>query len=358
LESREKLVPDKSNQVRGYEIDTEPEHSGKPSKEFESFEKFLEGGRRGAPLTNSISRAPMTRARLQSLILQGFGQSRGDDYIPWIRVTRGNAPRMSNHFVAVVSTQATPPHLLSDLEYCAARVASWLGADEIRAQFPLFPWAGHPHPMAGLDAKVDAALPATRGLLEIAQEAGIKHGTYIGSSGLPYVATTDLLITAGAPKAKRLVFWSVKPAEVMAEAKPGSRVLQRIRLEELYAQSVGGKHVVYDGTHVSVRLISNLEWLEPPRQERTDAFQTQARIAFVEQFNERGDREPLGQRIESAAEQAGMSTPDGQRHFRAAAWLGQLDIDLAQPVLMSRPTTCGGQTKKHALRIELLGEAE
>ncbi len=325
---------------------------------FESFEDFLEGARRGAPLTNSVGRAPMTRSRLQSLILQGFGQGRGDDYIPWIRVTRGHAPRMSGHFVAVVSTQATPLHLLSGLEYGAARVASWLGADEIRTQFPLFPWAGHPHPMAGLDARTDAALPETRGLLEIAHDAGIKHGTYVGAPELPYVATTDLVLARCTPKAQRLVFWSVKPAKVLAEAKPGTRVLQRIRLEELYAQSVGGRHVVYDGRQASDRLLANLEWLEPPRQERTDASQIQARSAFVEQFSVRGDREPLGERIENAAEQAGMSTTDGQRHFRAAAWLGQLDIDLTEPVLMSRPMTCGGLTKKRALQLELLGETE
>lgn len=300
----------------------------------------------------------MTRSRLQSLIVQGFGQGRGDDYIPWIRVTRGNAPRMSGHFVAVVSTQATPLHLLSGLEYGAARVASWLGADEIRTQFPLFPWSGHPHPMAGLDARIDATLPETRGLLDIAHEAGIKHGTYVGAPELPYVATTDLVIARRTPEVQCLVFWSVKPAKVTLEAKPGSRVLQRIRLEALYAQAVGGKHVVYDGTQASDRLLANLEWLEPPRQERTDTLQIHARGAFVEIFNERHDGEPLGQRIENAAKQAGISTPEGQRHFRAAAWLGQLDIDLFEPVLMSRPMTCGGSTRKRELQRELLGETE
>lgn len=265
---------------------------------FESFKEFLEGARRGAPLTNSVSRATMTRSRLQSLILQGFGQGRGDDFVPWIRVTRGNPPRASNHYVAIVSTQAKPLHLLSGLEYGAARVASWLGATEIRTQFPLFPWNDHPHPLAGLSARVDAGLPKTRGLLEIAYEAGIKHGTYVGSPELPYVATTDLLITLGEPNAQRLVFWSVKPAKVMASAGPQDRAKQRIRLEELYAHAVGGKHVVYDRSQVNDRLLANLEWLEPPRQERTDTTQIQARDAFVEHFNERGDGEELRERVD------------------------------------------------------------
>ncbi len=321
---------------------------------FESFDEFLEGALRGAPLTNSVGRAPMTRSRLQSLILQGFGQGRGDQYIPWIRVTRGNAPRMSNHFVAVISAQPLPLHLLSGLEYGAARVASWLGADEIRPQFPLFPWDGHPHPAAGLDAAADSALPRTRGLLDIARDAGIKHGCYVGAPDLPYVATTDLLIW----RHQRLHFWSVKPSEVLAKSKPESRVHQRIRLEALYADAVGGAHAVYDGSHVSDRLLANLEWLEPPRHERTAPEEVEARRKFVDRFNARGAEERLDARIEAAACDAAMPIAEGQRHFRAAAWLGQVDIDLTQPVLMSRPMTTGGAGTKRALQTELLGELQ
>lgn len=351
-------MPTKSKQVSGFGIEPKPQHPLKLDRAFETFERFIKGAPRGAWLTNSICQATMTLSRLQSLILQGFGQGRRDDYIPWIRVTRGNAPRMSNHFVASVSMQRRPLHLLSGLEYGAARVASWLGVEEIREQFPLFPWEGHPNPLAGLDVRADATLPRTRGLLEIAHEAGIKHGKYVGAPHLPYVATTDLLLTRRTRQARRLIFWSVKPAKVLAAAKPGSRVLQRIRLEQLYAKSVGGKHLVYDGSQVDDRLLANLDWLEPPRQERTDALQILARGAFVQQFNERDEPQPLSQRIERAAQQAGMSTPDGQRHFRAAAWLGQIDIDLTEPVLMSRPMTRGGLVKKRALQRDLLGEGE
>ena len=123
-------------------------------QKFQTYDEFMSGARKGARLTNSISRKAMTAGRLQALIRQGFGQGRGERYVPWIRVTRGNAPRKSNHVVAVTHVQSRPVHLLSRLEYRALRLAVWLGAIEVREQFPLWPWQGGPHPMAGLD--VDA----------------------------------------------------------------------------------------------------------------------------------------------------------------------------------------------------------
>jgi hypothetical protein len=51
-----------------------------------------------------------------------------------------------------------------------------------------------------------------------------------------------------------------------------------------------------------------------------------------------------------------MPLDTAQRHFRAAAWLGLIDIDLTEPVLMSRPMTTGGAAKKRALQVQLLGE--
>lgn len=300
----------------------------------------------------------MSRSRLQSLILQGFGQGRGEYYIPWIRVTRGNAPRKSNHFVAVVSTQSKALHLLSQLEHGAARVASWLGVCEIRTQFPLFPWAEHPHPLAGLNEACDAKLPKTRGLLELAAQAGISHGNYVGAPDLPYVATVDLALSVGSDGAQRLVLWSVKPAGLLTNSPSGSRMRQRIRLEALYAESIGAHHVVYDGSRVNDRLLANLDWLEPPRHERTDPEQVAARARFVSAFLPIDADAALGERIGRAAEASGLSTADGQRHFRAAAWLSELDIDLTLPVLMSRPMTTGGLAKQKALRNELLGDEQ
>lgn len=324
----------------------------------ETYEEFLTDAKRGRVLTNSIGKAPMTRSRLQSLILQGFGQGRGDDYQPWITVTRGNAPRVSSHIVAIGSIGSRPMHFLSTLEYQAGRVATWLGALEIRTQFPLFPWRGHPHPMAGLSSACDTSLPVMPGLLEIAYEAGISHGTFVGSPELPYVATSDLVVRFGACVHQQLTFWTVKPAAVLRAEKPGSRMRQRIELERLYAEKAGGRHVLFDGEQVSDTLTANLDWLEPPRHERTDAAEIERRSRFVHAFNSQAADIALRDRISGASSAIGADVVDGQRMFRAAAWLTEIDIDLRARVLMSAPMKGGGKSHKRMVYQQIAGEQQ
>lgn len=325
-------------------------------QKFETYSEFMADARKGRPLTNSIGRKAMTRAKLQSLIVQGFGQGRNDDYKSWITVTRGNAPRMSNHTIAMGSIGSRPMHFLSALEHRAGRVATWLGAQELRPQFPLFPWRGHPHPMAGLDQSYDASLPVMPGLLEIAHEAGIDHGGYVGSPDLPYVATSDFVARFGPTRKQQLTFWTVKPVGVLEAEKPGSRMRQRIELERLYAEKAGGRHVLFDGEQVSDTLTANLDWLEPPRYERTDAAEITCRGRFVEVFNAHDADIALRDRISSASTAIGVDIANGQRMFRAAAWLTDIDIDLRARVLMSAPMRSGGKAHKQAVYQEIVGE--
>lgn len=327
-------------------------------QKFETYDEFMCGARKGRTLTNSIGRKIMTLGRLQGLILQGFGQGRGEGYTPWIRVTRGNAPRKSNHVVAVTHLQARPLHLLSRLEYRAVRLAMWLGGVEVREQFPLWPWAGGPHPMAGLDEKRDHALPATPGLLAIAKKAGIRHGHFVGAPDLPYVATTDLVIRVGDAPNERLAFWSCKPAAVLADPKKGPAAKERIDLERLYARAVGAHHAVYDGTCEPGVLSANLDWLEPPRSEMNDAALTVGRAAFALAFNQTKSEYATESRIQAAAAALDMPLPLAQQHFRAAAWLGAIDVDLSFPIVMSRPLMTGGTQLKRQLFAQLMGGAQ
>lgn len=324
-------------------------------QEFETYDEFMCGARKGRPLTNSIGRKTMTVGRLQGLILQGFGQGRGEGYTPWIRVTRGNAPRKSNHVVAVTHVQVRPLHLLSRLEYRAVRLAVWLGAVEVREQFPLWPWAGGPHPMVGLDAERDGALPAMPGLLDIAKKAGIRHGHFVGAPDLPYVATTDLVIRVGDAPNERLAFWSCKPAAVLADPKKGPAAKERIELERLYARAVGAHHAVYDGTCEPGALSANLDWLEPPRSEMNDAALTVGRAAFALAFNKTNTEDATESRIQAAAAALDMPLPLAQQHFRAAVWLRTIDADLSFPIVMSRPLITGGTRLKRQLFAQLLG---
>ena len=308
-------------------------------------------------LSNSVTKSVMSYSRLYALIRQGFGQGRNDDYKPWIRVTKGNSSPDSNLHVSQVATQKRGLHLLAGTEFNSAHLAAWLGSLETREQFPLWPHSA-PHPLAGLHPERDKTLENTRGLLAIAAEAGIDHGTYVGTD-IPYVATTDLLLRIGEPPHDRLVFWSVKPLEKMLKGRASLRVLERLELERRYAISVGAIHRVINGTEMNESLIENLDWMMPLYSEFAGLLSPKNLQNFAAAFAEPAkQREPLQNCIAHARSDLKLSEKAGFDLFRGTTWLGMTDIDLSKPVLMTRPPTQGGAAQKELLREQLLGEAK
>ena len=305
-------------------------------------------------ISNSVSRTAMTWSRIERLVREGFGHGRDEDYVPWIRITRSLSSPVSHLTAAHTPVHARGIHLLSNLEDAAVRIAAWLGAQEIREQFPLFPWPGQ-HPMHGLDPDRDRTLGPAPALADIAREAGVELRRYVGSR-VPYVATTDLVLRIGDHPNDRLVFWSCKPQQAIDCPRDGARVAEVLDLERRYAAAIGCKHVVFTGDEVAPRLLSNLIWLEPPRSHLLTR-DGNARREFAAYFNEQDDDISIERRIELASELARIPRCDAHADFRTAAWLGLIDIDLTRPVLMSRPVVRGRAQTKGALREQLVGGA-
>lgn len=308
-------------------------------------------------LSNSVTKSVMSYARLYALIRQGFGQGRNDAYKPWIRVTKGNSSPHSNLHVSHVATQKRSLHLLAGTEFRYAELAAWLGSLETREQFPLWPHSA-PHPLAGLHPERDRTLANTRGLLAIADDAGIDHGNFVGTD-IPYVATTDLVLRIGEPPHDRLVFWSVKPLEKMLQGSASQRVLERLELERRYANSVCATHRVINGTEMNESLIENLDWLMPLHSEFADLLTPENLQTFAAAFAVPAkQRKPLQDCIAHARCELKMSEKAGFALFRGTAWSGLTDIDLSKPILMTRPPTQGGAAQKESMRQKLLGETK
>ena len=313
-------------------------------------------GKWRSKLSNSVTRRVMTLDRLYALIAQGFGQGRDEAYKPWIRVTRSLSSPKSNVFVAQVPIHERGLHLLAGTEYNAGQLASWLGALEVREQFPLWPSPSR-SPLWGLHPERDRTLVPAPGLLEIAADAGIDHGTYVGGN-IPFVATTDLVLRIGVPPNDKLVFWSVKPLEKIVRGKSAARIRERLELERRYAVAVGAHHGVIDGTEMTRSLVENLDWFRPLRSELLAFRKTQCIEDFAAAFEGLAvDGDPLRVCIDAAGEQCSIPPNRVQAFFRAATWLGLTDVDLGVSVLMTKPPTRGGGARKLQLRKALLGDA-
>lgn len=299
----------------------------------------------------AISRA-MTVERLARAISQGYGSGRYEEYKAWIRIRRKLSSPVSNLHAMRVPMYERSLQLLSGLEQKASNVLLWLGCREVREQYPLWPEA-HDHPLMGCQREIDARRRPVKGLLEICTEAGIKHGVYPGTR-IPFVATIDFAITLGAWDTERMVFWSCKPREVLDSAPNRQRMHERIEMEVLYAKSVGARHVLIDGTQFPDRLVAQLDWLRPLKEEIDVVVDKTVLGAYAASLMSVADDRSLVNAKGYAARMVKIDGDLAEAYFRAAAWQGLIDIDLAHEIQVWKPLRRDHGKLKSRLRALLL----
>jgi len=308
----------------------------------------------GARLQRRPGASPMTQDRLATAIRQGLGQGREAHYLPWIRVRRKLSSPVNNIYSVPVPLHERSLQLLSGQEFRAAAVALWLGCREIREQHPAWPHE-HDHPATGLDPQLDARYERVSGLAELARKAGIEHGTYPGTD-IPFVATIDFTLTVGGRREQRLVHWSCPDQHIADRTKKRvARMEQRLALERLYSQEVGAKHVVIQHTTFSRVLTANLDWLQPLRSELNGGLCQQRLKDFGARFMEIADSYTVSEAKARLAAQMKLDAEQRDAYFRGAAWLGAINVDMSQPIVMQLPLRQDITGIKARLRDELFG---
>lgn len=275
----------------------------------------------------------MTERKLVALRRNGRGAGDVEEYQPWIRVRRSLSSPVSNLYVWHTPLYARRGlHLLSGIERSAALAFLWLGATEIREQFPMWPDA-HSAPCFLPGLTEDRTIP---GLLEIADLAGIEHGVYPGTS-IPYVGTIDLMTLAGMASAQRLFAISCKPKDKLV-GDGSQRVNERLELERLYALELNATSIIFHEQSIPKQLATNLDWFMPTHSELL-AFRSSTRLAdFAGAFNLYADNDSIFNCRKRAAHATSLAdTAESHAHFRAAVWLGLIDMDLTRQVRLSRP---------------------
>src|ERR1022692_3946526 len=89
--------------------------------------------------------------KLAAAIQEGRGSGTADAYRPWIEVTRRTSSPYSNVSVVPVPHLTRLTHYLSRGEREFALFLWWLGAIDVREQYPLWPWE-HLHPRTQIGA--------------------------------------------------------------------------------------------------------------------------------------------------------------------------------------------------------------
>lgn len=298
---------------------------------------------------------PMNWDKLNERVSRGDGQGHLETYRAFLRVTRSNIASQGNQSVGPLPNYRRRFNFLSRVERHVALACVWLGALDVREQFPLWPWA-HAHPLSDW-ASADLRSNDAPGLIEIAREAGIEHGHWVGSR-VPYVATLDLMLTVGTAEAPRLAGIACKPKELLALGVKSQRRLARLELERRYCRMVGASHVIVDRSDVPQTLAANLETLAPDAglSERTKTNAAHGALCDVLKINLLA-REPIRTAVTGAVARLSCTASEGWDAFRLLAWTQAVDIDLSRPIHHTQPVVPGGRTLQGAMRRKFFGEA-
>jgi len=298
----------------------------------------------------------ITIAKLEAMIQQGRGTGTGNGYTPWILPTKRGTSSSSNQSYVPMPMSRRHSFYLSLGERHLAHVYWWLGAADVREQFPLWPWP-HPHPMAEIAPQ--QTWPDHPGMDAVARDADIRVYGYPGLH-ISYVLTIDLMVTLrGSDDALRLLGISCKPQEQFDQARPSSRLRERLELDRRYCITANIPHLLVHPEQLPRVLVRQLEWLAPLAQRHqidwlinSDAYQR-----FVQRLNQHVWSTPAHAAAEIAGERLGWNRHQIDFATHLAMWRQDVDVDLSTPISMASPLPGGGRRLRDELRSRLLGLA-
>lgn len=279
----------------------------------------------------------MTEKTLRQWILEGRGRGHGVAYKPWLQMSRRQLHSNSNVNLRYLTTIGRHGHFLSRNEWHVALWLMWLGVEDLREQFPLWPFP-HPHPLYEHPELYQAALPVSRGTVEIAHELGIAHGYFVGTR-IPYIATTDLMISVrdGEGTLKAIAI-AVKPSDIADGSRVVGRVTERLLLEMAYASEIGIRWGLLSNRDIPESLRANLEICYPAAQLPYSLCENDCIANFCVEVTHRLERgDPVGHAIERVASRFKFFATAPHILFYHGLWHRKIPIDLRHPILLNQP---------------------
>lgn len=292
----------------------------------------------------------MTLKKLDALIMAGYGQGHLHRYKPWLRVTKRDYSPSSLIGHLPLPELKRLHHFRAQAEQRVLLLLRWLGALDMRDQYPFWPWS-HAHPLFGLPGVESWSM---RGLVEISRDIGIKHENYIGTD-LPYVATIDILATW---KAKHggyvLTAYDCKPEQIVKESPPGAFVHRRILLHRAYCKEAQIDYRLTHAERLPRLFLVNLDALYPllGPGELTALRQSADYCDLVSTLSETAYDRPARVALVEAAARNGSAGDRANLILNTAIWTQDLDHDLRAPLELYEPLLKGGRWLKASLLRE------
>ena len=292
---------------------------------------------------------------LATAINAGRGIGTGDNYKPWIQITRRKSSPCSNLYVGPVPYLKRLTHFLSRGERQFALYLWWLGAEDLREQYPLWPWP-HMHPEVQIAPRTDARLHP--GMQAIAAEAGIALREYRGNTTAD-ILTLDMMVTVPASvNPSRLIGVSCKPRSIVVAGSPTDRNMERIELDRRYCLAGDIPFRLAHPELLPRKLLVSLHAISPiePRATLKQFVGSASYRKYIEILKRTGYDRRAWIASQEAGNRVGWSTPEEQRAFHIAIWHQHVDHDLSRGLITTRPLVGGGIALREQGRREWFGE--
>jgi hypothetical protein len=302
----------------------------------------------------ALAMGVVTWAVLDKRIDAGRGQGHFDDYLPWLWIHRKNTSGQGNQVVDPLPGYRRASHFMAQVEWHVALLCIYLGARDVREQFPLWPWA-HEHPLADYPGAQHGRRRRCAGLLDIADHLGIDHGREVGSE-VPYVASLDLLVTVQRRNGIGLAGIALKPHDLILSAEPNDRVNERLQLEVACMNRYDATHVVVDRRLLGPHTGGNLEFFSSGYRIPSALQVVSLQGDFLDRFLDIASTSSISEGINRAARGTGLDQMSANLLWRHLVWRQRIDIDITAPLELGRPLRGGGKDIARAISRELFGE--
>lgn len=276
-----------------------------------------------------------TQADIDRYVAQGCGQGQGIEYQPWLRVQDVPSHGRSRKVNGVKIDRIY--HLLSDLEYAYFVLLEFSETViDIREQYPLFP---------------------VQDIQRIAQARSIRYPKYAGTD-VPYVLTTDFLVTVRAPDGTtQLAARTVKYSNALMASKTLERTLQKLELEKVFWTDQGISWGIVTEQAINSVLSQNLQWLRDGALIDRHLLQASVQERFLEALD-RVDTEErmLSASLRRAGQALHLPYKDALLLFKHLVWTKAIVLDLKSTPLKLTGVTpalrCVGAPGQSALEKE------